>query len=351
MILGLIMKKIKVGILGATGAVGQRFIQLLENHPIFEVDFLMASKRSSGKKYIDAVNWKMDTPIPNSIRDIVVQSETKTDSLLLFSGLDSSVALEIERAFAEDGKIIISNSKNHRMYDNVPLLIPEVNYDHIKLVESQKSKGKIITNPNCSTTFFALVAGVLNKRWPIKEINVVTMQAISGAGYPGLPSYDILDNVIPYIEGEEEKMEIEPLKIMGKLLKDKIEYSDIVISSQANRVAVIDGHLENLSIKFKKDTPSVEEINDYLESFESDLYHMGLHSAVKNPIKVFKELKNRPQTRVDRMIENGMAVSVGRVRKDPIFDIKMVVLGHNTIKGAAGGAILNAELYCNYYLS
>ncbi len=343
------MKKIKVGILGATGAVGQRFIQLLENHPWFEVNFLFASENSAGKLYKDAVNWKLDTRIPENIKNQMVYSKNSysvqgiKDTEIMFSGLDNSIALETEQEFAALGKHIVSNSKNHRMFDSVPLLIPEVNHEHIKLIYTQKEKGKIITNPNCSTTFFTLIAGILNKKWPIESMSVVTMQAISGAGYPGLSSYDILDNVIPYIGGEEEKMETEPLKIMGALNNDKIDYANIKISSSANRVSVIDGHLETLSIKFKNNPPSTEEIKSELQNFISPLYSMGLPSAYKNPVQVF-EANDRPQTRLDRGFLNGMGVSAGRIRTDSVFDIKMTVLGHNTIKGAAGGAILNAEL-------
>jgi aspartate-semialdehyde dehydrogenase len=351
------MYKIKVGVLGATGAVGQRFIQLLENHPWFEVDFLLASNRSSNKKYKDAVNWKLNNQIPEYAKDLTVYSiddenfgENFDEIKILFSGLDSSVALEIEQKFVKMGKHIVSNSKNHRMFDNIPLLIPEINHEHIKLIYTQKEKGKIITNPNCSTTFFTLVAGIINKKWPIEAMFVVTMQAISGAGYPGLPSYDILDNVIPYIGDEEEKMEIESLKILGTLNNDKIDYSNIKISTHANRVSVIDGHLESVSIKFKNNSPSVQEIKDELSNFISPLYELNLPSAYKNPVQVLEQ-NDRPQTRVDRDFLNGMGVSVGRIRKDPVFDIKMTVLGHNTIKGAAGGAILNAELFSIKYLT
>ncbi len=340
------MEKIKVGVLGATGAVGQRFIQLLENHPWFEINFLLASEKSANKLYKDATNWKLNTPIPENIKNLMIYSnplDAPKNTKIMFSGLDNSIALEIEQKFASMGKHIVSNSKNHRMFERVPLLIPEVNHEHIKLIYTQSEKGKIITNPNCSTTFFTLIAGVLNKKWPIESIFVVTIQAISGAGYPGLSSYDILDNVIPHIEGEEEKMETEPLKIMGKLKNNRIDYASIKISSSANRVAVIDGHLETLSIKFSSTPPSIDEVKTELNNFISPLYNLNLPSAHKNPIQVF-EVNDRPQTRIDRDFLNGMGTSVGRIRKDSIFDIKMTVLGHNTIKGAAGGAILNAEL-------
>ena len=344
------MKKIKVGILGATGAVGQRFIQLLENHPWFEINFLLASKNSAGKKYKDAVNWKLNSKIPKNIKNQMVHCTGNAPVLapyiqntqIMFSGLDSSIALEIEQYFASLGKHIVSNSKNHRMFNNIPLLIPEINHEHIKLIYNQTEKGKIITNPNCSTTFFTLIAGIINQKWPIESMFVNTMQAISGAGYPGLSSFDILDNVIPYIGNEEEKMEKEPLKIMGSINK----FSDIKISTHANRVGVIDGHLENITIKFKNTSPSIEEIKAELNNFISPLYDMKLPTAYKNPVQVFEE-NDRPQTRLDRGFLNGMGVSVGRIRKDNIFDVKMTVLGHNTIKGAAGGAILNAELLIN----
>jgi aspartate-semialdehyde dehydrogenase len=343
------MKKIKVGILGATGAVGQRFIQLLENHPYFEITFLLASEKSSGKKYSRSVSWKLKEDIPEKVKDLKVYSikddikKLTNDVKILFSGLDSSIALDIEKTFLKIGKHVVSNSKNHRMLKDVPLLIPEINHEHINLIYSQKEKGKIITNPNCSTTFFTLVAGILNKKWPLKAISVTTMQAISGAGYPGLPSYDIINNVIPYISGEEEKMETEPLKILGLLNNNSITYADIKISSSANRVAVIDGHLESLSLSFKNISPNINDIKKELSEFISPLYKMNLPSAVKYPVKIF-DTPDRPQTRLDVNRLNGMGISVGRIRKDNIFDVKMTVLGHNTIEGASGGAILNAEL-------
>ncbi len=341
------MEKIKVGILGATGAVGQRFIQLLENHPWFEVVFLVASQKSAGKLYKDAVKWKLETPIPKKVKDLFIfdiSNLNTNGAKILFSGLDSSVAGEVEEFYAKNGYIIISNSKNHRMVENVPLLIPEINYEHINLINHQSYKGAIITNPNCSATFFTLVCGILNKKWPIEMINVVTMQAISGAGYPGIASYDILGNVVPFISGEEDKMESEPQKIMGTIDDCKIIHEDIIISASANRVAVIDGHTESISVSFKGDVPSIEELKNELKNYESPIYKMNLPTAVKFPVRVMEE-DDRPQPRLDIGYENGMAVSVGRIRKDNIFDYKMTILGHNTIKGAAGAAILNAELF------
>ncbi len=345
------MKKIGVGILGATGAVGQRFIQLLENHPWFEVVFIAASQKSSGKKYENAVKWKQTTTIPWNIANMTVSnvdSKEINGAKIMFSGLDSSVAEEVEQFYAKMGIAVISNSKNHRMDSNIPLLIPEINYEHIKLIENQSWSGVIITNPNCSATFFTMVAGVLNKKWKIKNINVVTMQAISGAGYPGIPSYDILGNVIPFISGEEDKMETEPLKIMGELKDNQIEFADIIISAQANRVAVIDGHLESVSISFKETPPTVDEIISELQNYESPLTKFNLPSAPKYPIRVMIE-DDRPQPRLDANFENGMVTSVGRVRKDSIFDYKMAILGHNTLKGAAAAAILNGELLYSLY--
>ena len=345
------MKKVKVGILGATGAVGQRFVSLLSEHPWFEVNFLLASQKSSGKFYKKAVRWILDQDLPVNIGDLKVYSfddvsknkELIKDLFLVFSGLDSSVALDIEKYFANEGIHVVSNSKNHRMEKYIPLLIPEINYEHIKLIYSQDTKGKIITNPNCSTTFFTLIAGILNKKWPIDSISVTTMQAISGAGYPGVASYDIFDNVIPFIPGEEEKMESEPLKILGKFEKNGINYSDIKISASANRVGVIDGHLESVFINFKDIKPSIEQIKNELKNFNSPLFDLELPSAHRKPIRVFDDF-NRPQSRLDRNFLNGMGVNVGRIRKDNIFDVKMTILGHNTIKGAAGGAVLNSEL-------
>ncbi|RJQ36931.1 aspartate-semialdehyde dehydrogenase [Candidatus Microgenomates bacterium] len=341
------MKKINVGILGATGAVGQRFVELLANHPWFNVTHLCASEKSSGKKYKDVVNWKISSDIPANLANLTVNlCEPNIDVKVIFSALDSTVAGEIEENFAKKGYIVISNSKNHRMANYVPLLIPEVNPDHLALVEEQqkrlKSKGFIITNPNCTTVGLAMVLKPLNDLFGIKQVIVTSMQALSGAGYPGVPSLDIIDNVIPYISGEEEKMETEPLKLLGKVSKNGVISAKIAISAQCNRVAVREGHLESVTISFEK-KPTLQEVIKALKNFTSVPQKLKLPSAPQYPI-IVREEANRPQPVVDRNEGNGMSVVVGRVNKSEVFDIKLTLLVHNTIRGAAGAAILNAEL-------
>jgi len=335
------MKKIPVAILGATGSVGQKFIELLSAHPWFEIDELGASERSIGKKYKDATKWVMQTPLNNTVANLEVKACTpKLNSKLVFSALDSSVAGEIETEFAENGYLVISNSKNHRFGKKVPLIIPEVNHEHLSLIE--KGKGAIITNPNCSTIGLALALKPLADQFGIESINVVTMQAISGGGYPGVPSMDVLDNVIPFIDGEEEKLKKEPLKLFGSIENNEIKNAEIIISAQCNRVSVIDGHLENVQVKFKT-KPSKESIVDVWNNFKSLPQTLNLPSAPIKPIHYFEE-DHLPQPRINRNLENGMAVSVGRLRECEIFDFKFVVLSHNTVRGAAGGTLLIAEL-------
>jgi len=335
------MKKIPIAILGATGSVGQKFIELLSNHPWFEIAELGASERSAGKKYKDATKWVMQTPLNNTVGDMEVKLCTPNlKSKLVFSALDSSVAGEIETTFANNGYIVISNSKNHRFDKNVPLIIPEVNHEHLSLLE--KGKGAIITNPNCSTIGLVLALKPLFDEFGIESLNVVTMQAISGGGYPGVSSLDILDNVIPFIDGEEEKLKTEPLKIFGKVKNDEIENTQINISAQCNRVSVIDGHLENIQIKFRT-KPTKKNIINTWNNFSSLPQSLNLPSAPKKTIHYFEE-DHLPQPRINRNLENGMAVSVGRLRECEIFDFKFVVLSHNTVRGAAGGTLLIAEL-------
>lgn len=341
------MKKINVGILGATGAVGQRFVELLATHPWFNVTHLCASEKSNGKKYKDIVNWKISSDIPANLANLTVNlCEPNIGAKVIFSALESTVAGEIEENFAKKGYVVISNSKNHRMVNDVPLLIPEVNPQHLALIEEQKkrlkSKGFIITNPNCTTVGLAMVLKPLNDLYGIKQVIVTSMQALSGAGYPGVPSLDILDNVIPYISGEEEKMEIEPLKLLGKVSKKGIINAKISISAQCNRVAVREGHLESVTISFKK-KPTLQEVITALKNFTSVPQKLKLPSAPKHPIIVRNE-ENRPQPVIDRNEGKGMSVVVGRVNKSEVFDIKLTLLVHNTIRGAAGAAILNAEL-------
>ncbi|MBU4444705.1 MAG: aspartate-semialdehyde dehydrogenase [Candidatus Marinimicrobia bacterium] len=336
--------KIPVGILGATGSVGQKFIQLLENHPWFEITALGASERSAGKKYPEAVNWFMTGPIPENISSMIVnECKPNLNCKIIFSGLDSSVAGEIESEFARAGYIVVSNSRNHRFDPDVPLLIPEVNPDHLELIKQQNfGKGCIVTNPNCSTIGLVLVLKPLADRFGIEAVNVTTMQALSGAGYPGVASLDIIDNVIPYIGSEEEKMESEPLKILGSLVNGEIVNCDMIISAQCNRVAVLDGHTECVSVKLK--SPATEaEIIDAWKSFTAEPQKLDLPTAPLRPVYYYEQ-NNYPQPKLHRNIDKGMAVHIGRLRKDPILDYKFVVTSHNTIRGAAGGAILNAEL-------
>lgn len=337
-------KKIPVGVLGATGSVGQKFIQLLEDHPYFEVVEVGASERSAGKLYKDAVNWILSTPIPKSIANLTVKNCVPDfESKVVFSGMDASVAGEVETDFAKKGYTVISNSKNHRFDADVPLLVPEINADHLELVKYQKyGGGAIVTNPNCSTIGLVLTLKPLIDKFGIEAINVVTMQALSGAGYPGVSSLDIIDNVIPFIGGEEGKMEIEPKKIFGRFSNGVINNLDVKMSAQCNRVQVIDGHTECVQIKLKN-KPSIEEIKQAWKEFKGEPQKYNLPFAPIQPIHYFEEEKY-PQPRVHRNIDKGMAVAVGRLRECPLFDYKFVILSHNTVRGAAGGAILCGEL-------
>jgi len=341
------MEKIKVGILGATGIVGQRFIQSLEDHPWFEISELAASERSAGKPYEEAVSgrWKLETLIPAKAASLIVKECTPDlDCTMVFSALDADIAGPIEKAFAKAGYIVSSNSRNHRMDDDVPLLIPEVNADHTAIIEQQRkkynAKGYIVTNPNCSTIGLVLAVAPLHKKYGIKKLLVTTLQALSGAGFPGVPSLDILDNVIPFIGGEEEKMESESLKLLGTLEEGKFVYADIKMSASCNRVHVKDGHLECVSVEMEK-KPSKEELIHTLKEF-NPLKDLNLPSSPPQPI-IVKEEENRPQPKYDRDLGKGMASIVGRVRECPVFDYKFLILSHNTIRGAAGAAILNAE--------
>ena len=337
-------KKISVGILGATGSVGQKFIELLHNHPWFEVAEVAASEKSAGKKYKEAVNWFLSSSIPESVENLVVQNcEPTLKSKLVFSGLDSSVAGDVESAFAKAGYVVVSNSKNHRMDIDVPLLVPEVNGNHLELIHSQKfNNGCIVTNPNCSVIGLVIALKPLLDNFGIEAVNVVTMQALSGAGYPGVSSLDIVDNVIPYISGEEPKLEAEPKKIFGLLNSNSIKDLDLKVSAQCNRVQVIDGHTECVQVKLSKQT-SEKEIIDAWKNFKADPQKLKLPLAPLHPIYYFENEKY-PQPRIHRNIDKGMAISIGRLRKDTLFDYKFVILSHNTVRGAAGGAILCAEL-------
>ncbi|MBX3299919.1 MAG: aspartate-semialdehyde dehydrogenase [Acidobacteria bacterium] len=338
------MKKYRVGILGATGTVGQRFCRLLEDHPQFEITALAASDRSAGKPYEEACAWKLPGRIPAAVRYIVVQPiEPPLDCDIVFSSLPSSVARETEEAFARASYPVISNSSSYRMDEDVPLLIPEINGDHVGLIEKQKenrgfTKGFIVTNPNCAVMSFAPPLAALHGRFGVEEVAVTTLQAISGAGYPGVASLDITDNVFPYIAGEEPKVEIEAQKILGRLGSNGIEKADFTVSAQCFRVNVVDGHTASVRVNLRE-TATLEEVVEAMRTFPS----LDLHSSPARFIDVTNE-PSRPQPKLDRDSGQGMTVTVGRVFPDTVFDYKFVALSHNTVRGAAGGAVLNAEL-------
>jgi len=336
------MERIPVAILGATGTVGQKFITLLHEHPYFTIRELVASPRNEGKTYREACAWKQNTTIPSEIASMKLKTtSTPLSSTILFSGLDSSVAGEVESNYADQGHIIISNSKNHRMDPTVPLVIPEINPDHFALLADQRWKGGVITNSNCSTMFLAMALAPIEETFGITAVQVSTMQAISGSGYPGVPSYDIIGNVIPYISGEEEKMEEETQKILGTLVDNRIQDAEFAVSAQCNRVPVVDGHTETISVGLReKATP--EEVSRVMAAFRGLPQKLQLPSAPPQPLLLMEEA-DRPQPARDVWLENGMATLVGRIRTCPVLDIRMVVLGHNTVRGAAGAAVLNAE--------
>jgi aspartate-semialdehyde dehydrogenase len=339
--------RIPVGVLGGTGMVGQHFIKFLRNHPWFEVTWIGASDRSAGKRYGEATNWRLDGLMPEAVRDLVVQDSKPANGAprLMFSAMDASVATEIERAFAEAGHIVVSNSKNHRMEPDVPLLVPEINAEHLRIIPLQQRKrgwkGQIATNPNCSTVVLTMALAPL-KQFGIRNVLVTTMQAISGAGYPGVASMDINANVIPFIGGEEEKMQQETQKILGSLAGDRIEPLPAKVSAQCNRVPVVDGHLVAVSVQLER-KPSREEAIRAIEQFRGVPQERGLPSAPAKPVQ-YMDASDRPQPRRDVERDNGMAVYVGRLRECPVLDYKFIALGHNTIRGAAGAAVLNAEL-------
>lgn len=328
---------------GATGVVGQQFVYLLQDHPTFELTELIASERSKGKNYGDACNHKMGLPVSKSIAEkAVVGLEEDLDCELVFSALPSQVAGKIETRLAMDGLAVSSNAGAHRMEANVPLVIPEVNPDHFQLIKHQKTDGFIVTNPNCTTSQLVLALKPLEDGFGLEGVLLTSMQALSGAGYPGVASLDVIDNVLPFIQGEEEKVESETLKLLGTLKEEKIVPADIAISASCNRVNVFNGHLECVSVKLKEKT-TVEAIKDELRNFRGLPQKLKLPSAPPRPIIVMNSV-DRPQPRLDRDIGQGMASVVGRIRKDVVLDFKFIVLGHNLIRGAAGASILNAEL-------
>ena len=338
-------EKIPVAVLGGTGAVGQRFVSLLADHPWFEIVSVTGSKRSEGRQYGEAVRWHLSTEIPAMVREMQVDrgDEGPKGAQLLFSALPARVALETEPQLAEEGYIVCSNASSHRMGTDIPLLIPEINADHLALIERQRDlrgwSGLIVTSPNCSATGIVFPLKALDDAFGVSQVHAVTMNAISGAGYPGVASMEIYDNVIPYIRDEEVKIAEETRKLLGRLSGETIEPAEMAVSAQANRVPVMDGHLAALSIGLKKAT-DVEGVEATLAAFGGV---EGLPSAPSHPLIVRSE-ENRPQPRLDREAQDGMAVSVGRVQPCSVLDFRMVTLVHNTVRGAAGGALLNAEL-------
>jgi aspartate-semialdehyde dehydrogenase len=340
-------RKIPIGILGATGVVGQRFIQMLEHHPWFEVTWLAASDRSEGKVYSEAARWRLKTTIPSGIAAMVVSPASPEGApKIIFAALDSAIAAEMEPRFAAAGCAVVSNSSALRMQSDVPLVIPEVNPDHIKLIDIQSwrktSGGYVVTNPNCSAIGLVLALAPLHQQFGLETVMAVTMQAVSGAGYPGVASLDILGNVIPFIKNEEEKMEEETRKLLGQRNGSKINSADFAMSAQCNRVAVEDGHTESISIRLKKKATR-EEIIAAWNGYRSEPQELKLPSAPERPV-VYLEANDRPQPRFDIDMGAGMTTAVGRLRPCGVLDWKFTVLSHNTIRGAAGAAVLNAEL-------
>ncbi|EGF78024.1 hypothetical protein BATDEDRAFT_91198 [Batrachochytrium dendrobatidis JAM81] len=356
--MSVINQKIPVGILGATGTVGQRFIQLLESHPRMVVAGVGASERSVGKMYKECVNWKLDTPIPEAAGTLIIQPcdptfFVKSNCRIIFSGLDAAVAGDIELAFLKAELAVFSNAKNHRMNPAVPIIVPLVNSSHFDMIPHQRSlfslnRGFLITNANCSTTGLVVALKPLQDAFgPLSRVVVTTMQAISGAGYPGVPSLDILGNVVPFISGEEEKMEEEASKILGTVSKTDFSFvtaQDMRLSASCNRVAVIDGHTESVFVEFKqRPAPTIEQIETVLSQYVSEPQRLGVYSAPEKAV-VVTHLPDRPQPRLDARIGKGNAVVIGRIRPCNIFDVKFTLLSHNTILGAAGSSIMNAEI-------
>lgn len=341
-------KPIPVAVLGATGAVGQRFIQLLENHPWFEVVSLTGSDRAVGQKYSEACHWILPTPMPEKVRELIVAPTVpaRTEVPLAFSALPANVAREAEPLYAQSGTAVCSNASAHRQEPDVPLLLPEVNPEHTRLIHKQQRdrnwRGFITTNPNCTNTGLTITLKPLFDRFGIKRALIVSMQAVSGAGYPGVPSIDMLGNVVPYIQDEEAKMEWEPRKMLGAYQNEQIELAEFNISAHANRVPVPEGHMVCLSVEFEQ-AGSIDDVAQAISGYSAPDISRGLPSSPDRVIKLSNE-PDRPQPKMDVMAGNGMTTVVGRLRKDPLFDYKMVILSHNTIRGAAGGSIYNAEL-------
>ena len=349
------MERRNVGILGATGAVGQRFIQLLADHPWFNITWLAASDRSAGKTYAEACAWRLDTPLPERIAKMVLQPNQPEGAgsdlpRIIFSSVDSDIAKELEPKFAAAGCAVISNSSAFRMGADVPLVVPEVNLDHLEVIESQATRktsgGFLVTNPNCCAIGLVLPLAALEHHFGIEKLFVMTMQAVSGAGYPGVPSLDILGNVIPFIKNEEEKLQEEVGKLLGGNDATSFKPADITVSAMCNRVPVLEGHTECVSVKLRKPA-TAEQILAAWDSFTPldgrGFNGMQLPSAPAKPV-AYEDGQTRPQPRLDLMRGNGMATTVGRLRPCSLFDWKFTLLSHNTIRGAAGAAILNAEI-------
>jgi aspartate-semialdehyde dehydrogenase len=341
-------RKYRVGILGATGTVGQRFVQMLENHPQFEISALAASDRSRGKPYREACAWRLPGEMPEAVRAIEVRPPAPPlDCEIVFSSLPGEIARETEEGFARAGYAVISNSSALRMDADVPLLIPEVNHEHLAQLDAQREtrslgRGLIVTNPNCSTIMLALALAPLDARFGIESVVATTLQALSGAGYPGVPSLDAVDNVIPYIGGEEEKIESETVKILGRFEGGRIKPAPFKVSAQVHRVNVSDGHMAAVRVRLAR-RASLEELREAFASFTSLPQELKLHTAPARPI-IVRDEADRPQPRLDRDAGGGMSVTVGRILPDNVLDYRFVALSHNTVRGAAGAAILNAEL-------
>lgn len=346
-----IQSRIPVAVLGATGMVGQRFIELLQGHPWFDLVALAASDKHGGRSYAEATPWRLpNSEMPASVASLPVvacRPEALPGVKIVFSALPGEIAGEIELAFAQAGVAVFSNAKNYRMTSDVPLLIPEVNADHVAAIVQQRKErgwsGCIVTNANCSATPLVMALKPLQKAFGLNKAFITTMQAISGAGYPGVPSYDIIDNVIPYIGGEEEKLEIETLKMLGEWEEGRgFVYAPMAVSAHCNRVPTREGHLECASIELGREA-SPEEIIEAWESYVPEPQQLKLPSAPERAL-IYRPEQDRPQTLRDRDAGKGMTVTIGRLRRCPILSYKFVVLGHNTIRGAAGGSVLNAEL-------
>jgi aspartate-semialdehyde dehydrogenase len=337
--------KYRVGILGATGVVGQRFIQLLADHPQFEVSAVCASYRSQEKRYGEACTWRLHGEMPEAVRTMWVEPPVPPlDCDIVFSSLPGEIARVTEGDFAAHGYPVISNSSSFRMDEDVPLLIPEVNHEHLGVIERQKypSGGFIVTNPNCSTIMLVLALAPLHAAFGVEATVATTLQALSGAGYPGVASLDIIDNVLPFIRGEEEKIETETKKILSRFNNGFLETNPMAVSAQCHRVNVADGHMAAVRVKLARKA-TLAEVREALTSFRSLPQELGLYSAPATPI-VVRDEEDRPQPKLDRDAGNGMTITLGRLKPDTVLDYRFVVLSHNTIRGAAGAAILNAEL-------